>query len=232
MESGHPILLIVTNRECSHCEKLRGQHGWPSDKLPSGIIPPRKDGEQSSWNESFFRLALTGGIKDHTQRARVIELHYDRLQADPNLIEVTFFDINPVDHQLVVKKYRADCKNMTMLLKKNRNGFIDTKEIPVKFVDFIKKYVAYTQIKRYLHVFPSYMYVHSTIWNEAIKDPKASLYLRVQGFQTVRDGHNHKIYKILKETRANPLEKDRNPIDVLRKLIAFDLVPLFFPADH
>lgn len=233
MESGFPILVIITNKSCSHCVKLRGASGWPSDKLINGGIPQSKEGKYTSWNDEFFEKALTGGTDDNVQRARVIELSFDKLVHDSKLEEITFFDLNPKTGKLVIKKYRADDKGKTLILTKNKNGFVDTKPLPIKYVDFIKKYIPLPQIRDYIHMFPSWLYVHSTIWDNAIEEgPEGSLYLRVQGFKTVRDGDNPHKYKILREKKSISEERDKNPIDVLRKLIAFNLKPLYYPSDH
>ena len=43
MDSGYPILVILTNKECSHCVKMRGDSGWPSQKLEAKSIPQDRD---------------------------------------------------------------------------------------------------------------------------------------------------------------------------------------------
>lgn len=244
MESGFPILVIVTNKSCSHCVKLRGASGWPSDKLTNGGIPPNKDGKYTNWNNEFFEKALAGGEDDKIQRARIIELSFDKLVYDSNLEEITFFDLDQgqvkakgeagIAGRLIVKKYRADDKGKTLLMTKNKNGFVETIRIRIKYKDFIKKYIPLELIRNYIHMFPSWMYVHSTIWDNAIEEGEkdGSLYLRVQGFRTVRDGDNPRKYKILKERKSISEERDKNPIDILKKLIAGDLKTLYYPSDH
>lgn len=248
MESGFPILVIVTNKSCSHCTKLRGASGWPSDKLINGGIPPNKDGKYTNWNNEFFEKALAGGEDDKIQRARIIELSFDKLVYDSNLEEITFFDLDQgqgkakgkagIFGRLIIKKYRADDTGKLLFSTKNKNGFIETKRLKINYKDVIKRYIPLELIRNYIHMFPSWMYVHSTIWDNAIEesqngDPsEASLYLRVQGFRTVRDGDNPRKYKILKERKSISEERDKNPIDVLKKLIAGDLKTLYYPSDH
>jgi hypothetical protein len=232
METGYPILIILTNKGCPHCIKLRGETGWPSAKLEPGF-PPDKDGKHTRWDNSFFVKALSGGFDDNTQRARVIELFFEKLNFDSNLLEITFFDLENKGSslKLVIKKYRSDLKHRTVLLKKNANGFVDVKEMSIKFSDFIDKYIPLALIRNYFHVFPAFLYCHSTIWDIAVRE-KASLYLRVQGFKTQRKRGNPKEYEILRLKSADIEEKNKNPIDCLRKLIAFNLEPLYYPSDH
>lgn len=243
MESGYPILVILTNQSCSHCTKMRGKYGWPSSKLDSSFMPP-----YDKWNDEFFISCLTGignGDLDHypyklTQKTRVIELFFDKLTSDCKLIEVTFFDLEPDAYNakglpiLIIKKYKpvTTSKSNVFFQKRNKNGFIDSKELHnTNFQSFSQKFVPLTSIRRYFHVFPNFVYIHSTIWEDAvIKD--SSLYARVQGFRTVRDGSDPKIYKVLREKRSDYEEKERNPSVILKRLLDSKLEPLFFPIDH
>lgn len=233
MENVYPILVILTNKECSHCVKMRGKHGWPSSKLEL-TLNPLKDGSSSGqrWDEEFFKLALQAGILDSQQKARIIEVNFENMKSGSRVNEITFFDLNG-DGSLCVKKYRQKDNSLNIeLLKHNKNGFLETSNINTNFDKFVKTYIPLEKLRKYIHVFPSFLYVHSTIWYQAISDRNASLYARVQGFKTIRDGTDRRVYKILKEKRVNVEERDKNPIDVLRKLIAFELEPLFFPSDH
>lgn len=228
MDKAYPILVIITNKECGHCVNMRGKHGWPSDKLPTF-----HSGSSDRWNIDFFNGCLTGGIYDGVQKARVIELHFSKLIPDPPLEEVTFFDLNPITGDIVIKKYQHERGEGLTLSTMNKNGFIDSKIIPnMNFNQFVDMYIPLTGIKRYLYVFPAFIYVHSTIWENAALESENSLYARVQGFRTVRDGSNPRIYKILRKRRPDVKEYYRSPIDVIRKLIAFKLDPLCFPPDH
>lgn len=226
----YPILVILTNKECIHCVKMRGKTGWPSSKL-SKSFPPKKDSEDyTRWDDDFFILALQGGITDGKQKVRIIEIIFDTLKSSNKIDEVTFFDL--IDNRLSIKKYKESHIGKTKVLRKNKNGFIDVSEINTNFDDFTKKYIPVEKLRKYIHVFPSFVYIHSIIWENAIRDPNASLYARVQGWKTVRDGNDRRIYKILREKRPIIEESNRNPIDVLRKLIAFKLEPLYLPSDH
>lgn len=241
MNVGYPILVILTNASCSHCVKMRGAYGWPSNKFESSFKPP-----YDKWNDDFFIACLTGiGAEDLSlsenliQKTRVIELNFDKLTSDCKLIEMTFFDLDPEYNSikrlpiLIIKKYKPDRKTGNVIYqKRNKNGFIDTKEIKnTKFDSFVKRFIPVDAIRNYFHIFPNFIYVHSTIWEDAVlKD--SSLYARVQGFKTVRDGSDPKIYKVLREKRSDYEEKEQNPSVVLKRLLDNDLEPLCFPIDH
>lgn len=234
MESdiGFPILVILTNKECSHCVKMRGRNGWPSFDLPPTFFPKKASKNKLNvWDENFFKSALRCGIPKSTQLARVIELNFDTLKSNSKLVEITFFDLSTDNKSLIVKKYRESDNGKTIALRHNKNGFVDSNILKISFQEFIKTYIPLKSIRRYVHIFPSFMYVHSSIWDTSIEDD-GPFYARVQGFKTIRDGDDHNIYKIMKEKKSNIEERDKNPIDILRKLAAFELVPLYFPSDH
>lgn len=242
MRRGYPILVILTNQSCSHCVKMRGKYGWPSNNFEPTFKAPYE-----RWNDEFFIACLTGvgaGDLDHfsnlTQKIRVIEMNFDKLTSDCKLLEVTFFDLDSEYNSisglppLIIKKYKpiSEDNSNVFFQKRNKNGFIDSKELKnTKFDSFIQKFVPLEAIKNYFHIFPNFVYVHSTIWEDAIVK-NSSLYARVQGFTTVRDGLNPKIYKVLREKRSNYEEKEKNPSVVLKRLLDNDLEPLFFPIDH
>lgn len=222
----YPILVIITNKECGHCQKMRGKDGWPSDKLAKRTISTN-----SSWNNDFFKKSLTAGSTNYiTQKSRIIEVHYDKLKHNPRIIEVTFFDLNDI-LELQIKKYRPSLDNRTVMYTKDNLGFIVHKNLKYNFDEFISRYIPVKLLQNYLHIYPSWMYVHSTIWEKSIHQ-NSPLYLRVQGYKTVRDGENPDIFKILKEKTSNIEEKDRDPVDIIKRLIDYDLVPLYYPSDY
>lgn len=227
MDKAYPILIILTNKGCSHCTTMRGVDGWPSNSNPISF-----KGKYGKWNNDFFKALLTGDHIGSPQKTRVIELFFDSLSSKCKLIEVTFFDLFVDNNELNIKKYSPKGNKSITLNKLNKNGFVDSKEIKgMNFDQFVDKYIPLDKIKKYFHIFPSFIYVHSTIWNEALEKDK-SFFARVQGFETVRDGSDHTMYKILRESNPNHEEREKNPVDVIKRLLAFNLEPLYFPVDH
>lgn len=237
MNKAYPIVVILTNKECSHCVRMRGKHGWPSDKLE----PFNDAGDR--WDLKFFYNLLTGGgstlergIKSQ-QQTRVIEINFEDLTMSSPIHEITFFDLNPKNNKISIKKYsKTDDGRLVKKSLGTDNMIVSNIIAGMSFDRFVQMYVPLEKLRNYIHVFPSFIYVHSTIWEDSLEDSRsgkigAPLYARVQGFRTVRDGNDYNTFKILKERRPKLEEYRKSPIAVVKKLLYVDLEPLLFPCD-
>jgi len=253
MNVDHPILVIVTNRDCSHCIKMRGKNGWPSDSLPYSISSLRDDPAEKKWrwDKNFFETLLQGGQSTLVagndlvasrpanknigeQRCRVIELFFDTLDSQRSLLEFTLFSFNK-DNQLLIRKYQPSPKekNESLLFRSDNLGVIRKKDLPISFDRLVSENIPINQLKKYIYLFPTFLYVHSVIWERALHNRiGGSLYARVQGLRTVRHPYYRNEYRALKEKNIDREEAQKNPIDVISKLLALDLEPLAYPADH
>lgn len=218
---GYPIMIIITNQECSHCINMRGKDGWPSDD--NKVF----DEHENIWNEKYFKDLLKAGFSEQT--TRVIEISYDKLNSNPKIKEFTFFDLDR--KSLIIKKYIKGSHNEVVLKMKNGSkNDIKIEKLSNNFDTFVEKYIPVLKIKRYLHVYPLRLFFHSQIWFKSIENGEP-LYGRVQGYRTIRCGNNYKEFKILRSSSMDPREKERNPVDILHKLISYELYPLRFPSD-
>lgn len=218
----YPIMVILTNRECGICHKMRGETGWPKDNNPVF------DQHNNVWNNDYFLSLLKSGFSQ--QNSRVIEINYESLSSNPRIAEVTFFDLEK-DDKLMVRKYIRTSDGQVSFQRRNlKTGFLIKNEIRESFDKFISKYVPIMRISRFLHVFPLRLFFHSQIWYDSI-EKGTPLYGRVQGYRTIRLGHDYEEYGIQKSEHMDPKEKNRNPVDILNKLIVYRMEPLGFPYD-
>lgn len=243
MNIDHPILVIVTNRDCSHCITMRGKNGWPSDGLPYSISSLQDDPSDKKWrwDKKFFETLLQGGTHKSKsgsaiieQRCRVIELFFDTLDSQRSLLEFTLFSFNK-KNQLLIRKYQPSpkVKNESLLFRSDNLGVIKKKELSISFDRLVSENIPINQLKKYIYLFPTFLYVHSAIWERALHDRiSGSLYARVQGLRTVRHPYYRNEYRTLKEKNIDREEAKKNPIDVISKLLMTNLESLAYPADH
>jgi hypothetical protein len=73
MNIDHPILVIVTNRDCSHCITMRGKNGWPSDGLPYSISSLQDDPSDKKWrwDKKFLKLFFR---EEHINQSQDLQL--------------------------------------------------------------------------------------------------------------------------------------------------------------
>lgn len=223
---GYPIMVIITNKECGICHKMRGDTGWPKN---TNIV---FDSNGNSWNNEYFTSLLKrkkDSNQSYNQKSRVIDITYDKLIEDPKIIEITFFDLD-TKNNLKVNKYKRKDNYTVHSVKNSKTNFLENIKIDINFDTFISKYVPVTQIKNYLHTYPLHIFFHNQVWDSSIIN-NTPLYGRIQGYHTIRkENETLERYKVEKSKYMILEEKNRNPIDIIDKLIDHKLIPLELPS--
>jgi hypothetical protein len=184
------VVIIITAQNCSACKAMRGETGELLLDNDTGhpMIP---GGDR--WNSKFFRLLLTGGKDDNTQRFRVFEYHFPSMSTTSydNIDSLSEFKLffNPSMKKMYVEKDTYVPLRDKVEEKKSINGeYKESHYIKMRYEDFLKTKVPSVNFGQFVNEFPNFMFVEGTVFDDSLKDKNIFQPLMLPSQKTTVDG--------------------------------------------
>lgn len=164
-----PVILIITNKQCGHCNTMRGLGPLKSNSQENPSISGKYN-----WNVSFFKLLLTGNVADNIQKFRIYEIVMQKMAPD-----LSFNEIDELNEFRLIggKIIRFSLKNLggklnftkdidsTVNVSVTNQEFSDVYNKKTIFQDILKEKIPQKIIPNLLLYYPCFMFFNAEIWN-------------------------------------------------------------------
>ena len=202
-----PVILIITNAECSHCNVMRGTGVLKDSKLTKSLKPTIAG--KYSWDDMFFKKLLSGNLDDTVQRFRVYEVHFKSMRNSNSETVLEFSEFQLKNNKVI--RYSAKFNNNKLILLKDIDSVSGSKPITgeldsvfnkkTTLVDIIKYKIPNGIFPNFIAYYPEIIFFNPDIWNNSLLGTD-KIYGYISGIKLKLSDSN--IYEINRDSAPNP----------------------------
>ena len=202
-----PVILIITNRECGHCTRMRGNG---SLKKTSKTDTPTINNKYH-WDVDFFKKLISGNQNDGVQRFRVYDVYLKEMRSSSTKDIIEFCEFRIVGNKVI--RYCAKILNNKLSFTKDSDTTLNAKGTSAEFEGVFNKKVNLLDISNskipdgiipnFLAYFPMFLFFDGYIWNKSLnKEQNIFGYIPGTKLKLKDDGK----YEIDREIKPHPTD--------------------------